>query len=118
MSQFLDALAGAVYDDGGAMPDVTPSDPGQGGYGGSSGFYQTLTALGTGYVSKRLDVDIQRRVQGAQPMPSQAGTGPYVSYGGMGVPQGARPMSAAGLNLAGVLPWALLGLAAFLVLRR
>ena len=118
MSAFLDALAGATYSGDEDLSEVTPSAPGGAGYGGSSGFFQSLTALGTGYLSKRLDVDVQRRVQGAQPAPSQAGTGPYVSYRGGGVNEPAGSMSISGLNLAGILPWVLLGVAAFVVLRR
>lgn len=77
MSQYWDVQAGAVYEDPNfvaRMPD--PS------YGDGSGFAQVLTALGTGYLSRRLDIDLQQRMQGNMPGVSINGTGPRMGVAG------------------------------------
>jgi hypothetical protein len=56
------------------------------GAGSAAGFFQSLTALGMGYLDRRLDIDLQRRVQGDQPAPVLRGTGPVQRYGGQGAP--------------------------------
>jgi hypothetical protein len=45
-----------------------------------------------GYLNRRLDVDIARRLQGDMPEVLQRGTQPRVGLGGRGVPQPAQPM--------------------------
>lgn len=101
-----------------SFADVSPSDPGGSGYGGTSGWQQTLTALGTGYLSRRLDIDLQERLWGAQPQPNMQGSGPMIRTGTNGVPV----VSTAQAGMSAVLPWllplGLLAVAAVVMMRR
>ena len=60
MSQLLDVAAGAAYEE--VAPYAAPmlSAAGSGGGGGWLGALQTL---GTGYLSRRIDIDLQGRLQ-------------------------------------------------------
>lgn len=95
--------------------DSTDSDSGSGGY--FSGALQTLTALGTGYLSKRMDVDLTKRVYGTQSFPRLGTTqNPIGGYGTVvRTPQG---QSVAQVNLSMVLPLVGVALVVFLLARR
>lgn len=57
------------FDDGGAF-DASTSGPGsvaRGAFDYLNGALQTGLALGTTYVSRRMDIDLQARLAGAQP---------------------------------------------------
>jgi hypothetical protein len=97
------------------MQNPSPSSAGS-SYG--VGTLQTLMTLGTGYLSKRLDVDLAHRASGAQVMPglrtTQNGIGGYGQFvkapGGQAVAQ---------LNLSALLPLFLVaGAAWFLATKR
>lgn len=107
MSQYWDAQAGAVYQD----PDYSAYPAAD--YGGGSGFLQAVTALGTGYLSRRLDIDLQQRAIGNQPAVTVNGTGPRVGLGnilnGGTAPDGSGSM--------GLLTLAALGIGAYLLIK-
>lgn len=77
MSQYWDVQAGAVYTD----PAFVAQNYPEADYGGGSGFAQVLTALGTGYLARRLDIDLQQRAIGTMPQVSVNGTGPRIGVG-------------------------------------
>lgn len=129
MSAFLDSLSGAGYDgseDGGIgdvgsadNPTTTSQTSAGGGY--FSGFLQSMTSLGTGYLAKRMDIDLYSRFQGAQPYP-QLGTtqGPLI-LGGAGVPRpGGVQMQRQPtlLNLNALMPYLLIAGVVFVIARR
>lgn len=83
--------------------------------GGSSGggWLDQLAAVGTGYLSRRIDVDIQRRMAATGTV-QRAGTQRSIfSSPGAGI-----TTPAGGLNMAVVAPLALLGVAALVLLLR
>ncbi|OWQ83839.1 hypothetical protein CDN99_25575 [Roseateles aquatilis] len=120
MSAFLDSLSGAGYDgsDDGGIGDVGGSGTILGIGGGSSGGYfsgalQSLTALGTGYLSRRLDIDLYgRAVQAQQPQPQLGTTQNQVLVGA-----GARGQPTM-LNLNALLPFLLVGAVVFFVAKK
>ena len=130
MSAYYDSqTAGGYGDTIGSAADVSANGT-LGGYGGSNlgstwstGLMQSLTSLGTGYLARRLDVDLQRRVSGGMPAPSTTGTAPPQYYGGSGAPLAMQPGMAGGVaqivnGMGGFLPLAAIGLVAYLVARR
>lgn len=117
-----------AYDENGFLPDdggdasisLDPrvgSDPSSSGSSFFSGALQTLTTLGTGYLSKRLDVDLTKRVYGAQAMPRLGTTqNPIGGYGAVvRTPQG---QSVAQINLSTVLPLLGVALVVYMLARR
>ena len=122
MSACLDALSGAGYDgsDDGGIGDVGGSTIlgiGGGGSGGGSDFYsglvQSVTALGTGYLSRRLDIDLYgRAVQAQQPQPQLNTTQSQLLVGA-----GARGQPTM-LNLNALMPFLLVGVAVFVIMKK
>lgn len=120
MSALIDSLTGGGFDgtvDGGvgnssgsyfvdapATPDYT------------SGALQSLMTLGTGYLARRLDVDLQTRVVGMQPQvglrTTQNGIGGYGRV--VKTPQG----NVAAINLSAVLPLVVVAVIAFFLAKR
>jgi len=82
-----------------------------------TGLLQSLTTLGTGYISKRLDVDLQQRIAGNQPIPglrtTQNGIGGYGQV--VRTPQGG---TVAAVNLSAVMPLILVAAVAFFLAKR
>jgi hypothetical protein len=127
MSAYLDSFSGAGYDgsdDGGigAYGIVAPQTDGASvmdGVGANyfSGALQTLTSLGTGYLSKRLDVDLQSRIYGSQPLPRIGTTqNPIPGYGT--VVRNPQGQQVAQLNLSALMPIVLVGLGAYFIAKR
>jgi len=120
MSAFLDSLSGAGYDgtdDGGIGDTGSSTTLGIGSSSGVgdffSGAFQSLTALGTGYLSRRMDIDLYgRAVQAQQPQP-QLGT----TQGQILVGAGARGQPTM-LNLSALLPFLMVGLVVFMVAKK
>lgn len=83
----------------------------------AAGMFQSLTALGTGYLSKRMDIDLQTRIAGAQPYPglrtTQNGIGGYGA-----VTRTPTGQSVASFNLSALMPLALVGLVVYFVARK
>lgn len=130
MGARLDYLSGAGYgSEAGTTGDVdgrdAVSDTG-GGYftAGSygSGLLQSITALGTGYLSRRLDIDLARRVEGMQPEVRLPTTQQGIGMQRVNPPQpGGVSMLARNDGPGGMPAWVMLagaGLLAFLLLRR
>lgn len=120
MSAYWDSLSGAGYDgsEGGGVGDIAPTttatDSNGGGY--FSGLLQSFSALGTGYLAKRMDIDLYARAQGAMPYPGQAGVANQLYYSGKGVPMAGGPVQQQGwLNLSALMPYLLVGGAVFLI---
>ena len=107
MSQYWDVQAGAVYTD----PAFVAQNYPEADYGGGSGFVQVLTALGTGYLARRLDIDLQERAIGTMPQVSVNGTGPRVGVGN------ALGGGTDGGGSMGLLTLALLGVGAYLLVK-
>lgn len=111
MSAFLDMVSGAGYgSEVGGQGDVGGGDATTGNGGGYfSGLLQTLTTTGTGYLARRIDIDLQRRVAGFQPQvalpTTQAGVG--VQRANPPQPGGVAALAGGGTVL-GLPPWALL----------
>lgn len=121
MSAFLDALSGAGYDgtDDGGIGNVGGSGTilgiggGSGGTDYFSGVLQSITSLGTGYLSRRMDIDLYgRAVQAAQPQP-QLGT----TQGQLLVGAGARGQPTM-LNLNALMPFLLVAAVVFVVVKK
>lgn len=125
MSAYLDSLAGG-YDGtetggvGDVAPTMTATDSNGGGY--FSGTLQSLTSLGTGYLARRMDIDLMTRIQGAMPQPNIYGTQSPLIVGARGAPlasqgqlQGQQPML---LNLNALLPFLLVGGVVFMIARK
>lgn len=110
MSAYLDSYSGAGYDgsDSGGVGDVGTRTDGERPFS-ESAFVQQAGAVAFGYLSRRLDVDLSRRLQGTMPQPNQRGTAPFVRMGGQGVPQPGRPEPGAAVGFENLL---LLGAAA------
>lgn len=93
-----------------------------GGY--FSGLLQQLTTAGTGYLARRIDIDLQRRLAGHQPQvmlpTTQQGIG--VQRANPPQPGGVAALTGSGGgSLFGLPSWALLagvGVAVFLLVRR
>lgn len=132
MSAFLDSLSGAGYDgtEGGGIGDVgsadnpltTPATASSGGY--FSGLLQSATSLGTGYLAKRMDIDLYSRAVGAQAYPTLGTTQNGVLIRGAGVPQPGGVTQVAGrggqtlLNLNALMPYLLVSGAVFLIAKK
>lgn len=123
MSAFLDSMVGGYdgSDDGGVGDSsgtgytLTPASASGTNYG--AGALQSLMTLGTGYLARRLDVDLQQRVTGAMPLPglrtTQNGIGGYGNV--VRTPQGQQ---VAQVNLSAMMPLLLVGLVAFFLAKR
>lgn len=136
MSAFLDALSGAGYDgseDGGIgqvgsldnpLTTAANAEAGGGGGGYFSGLMQSVSALGTGYLQKRLDIDLYSRAVGAQPQPTLGTTQNGVLIRAAGVPQPGGVSQIAGrggatlLNLNALLPYLLVAGAVFFIAKK
>jgi hypothetical protein len=83
-----------------------------------SGALQAAIALGLGYVSKRADVDIQQRVAQTGTVQRPTDQSPVTSANAAAA--GTRPVqvSIPSFNLAGMMPWLVVGALALLVLRK
>lgn len=100
---------------GGDAPKTTAQTADGGGY--VSGSWQALAALGTGYLARRLDVDIATRVQEAGVLPTLQTTQNGVVLSQVGVPQpggvgavvGTGANGATTLNLSALLPFLIVG---------
>lgn len=92
------------------------SDTGNGGgvpASYTSGFFQSVAALGTGYLGRRLDIDLQNRITGSQPAVNVSGSGPRQSMAGSGAP-GTQAVIIPGVGSISIVPLVLLAGAAFL----
>lgn len=137
MSAYLDSLSGAGYDgseDGGIgqvgsadnpLTMAATAEAGGGGGGYFSGLLQATTALGTGYIAKRLDIDLYSRAVGAQPQPQLGTTQNGVLIRAAGVPQpggisqvSGRSGGATLLNLNALMPYLLVGAAVFFIAKK
>jgi len=69
MSQYLDYVSGESYgsEAGSALSVGGGTELAANGGGYFSGLLQSMTALGTGYLARRVDIDLQRRLSGNQP---------------------------------------------------
>lgn len=125
MSAFLDMVSGAGYgSEVGAQGDVGGVDataPNGGGY--FSGLLQTLTTTGTGYLARRIDIDLQRRLAGQQPQvmlpTTQQGIG--VQRANPPQPGGVAALAGGGGGMFGLPAWALLagvGLVVYMLARK
>lgn len=85
-----------------------------------SGALQTAAALGTGYLARRLDVDIQQRMAGTMPYPQQWGERGPIVYAEAGTVNryGQRQPAAAAFGGGGLLPWLLIGAAVYFVAKK
>lgn len=103
--------------DAGGDPDGSGVTTVDSGAGWGTGLLQSLTTLGTGYLSKRLDVDLQQRVTGNQAFPqlrtTQNGLGGYGTV--VRTPGGAQ---VAQVNLSAIMPLALVALVAYFMAKR
>lgn len=130
MGAFLDSLSGAGYDgsEGGGIGDVgggdnplTVSATSDGG-GYFSGLMQSMTSLGTGYLAKRMDIDLYSRAVGAQAYPTLGTTQNGVLIRGAGVPQPGGVTQVAGgstlLNLNALMPYLLVAAAVFFIAKK
>jgi hypothetical protein len=124
MSAFWDSISGAGYDgtEDGGVGDVGSSDSppivgaNSGGGGGFwSGALQAATTLGTGYLARRMDIDLYSRAVAAQPYPTLGTTQGPLFMGGAGVPRPGGVNLANGvrqptlLNLNALMPFLLVG---------
>ncbi|MDN3544657.1 hypothetical protein QWZ02_09375 [Kinneretia asaccharophila] len=123
MGAFWDSISGAGYDgtEDGGVGDVGANDSPQviaarsdGSGGFWSGALQVATTLGTGYLAKRMDIDLYSRAQAAQPYPTLGSTQGPLFMGGAGVPRPGgvslgqqRPPTL--LNLNALMPFLLVG---------
>lgn len=123
MSAFLDAQTDGGYDgslDGG-IGDTASNWTYQASPEPSyfTGALQSLTSLGTGYLARRIDIDLYSRAQ--QATPYMQGTQNQLLVSGAGVPRpgGIQPVGAPTmLNLNALLPFLLVGGAVFLLARK
>jgi len=124
MGALIDSISGAGYtgdpeDDGvgDAVGRYYTSGGTSGGTEYTSGLLQSLTALGTGYMARRLDIDLQNRIVGSQPIPRLGSTqNPIPGYGGIvRTPQGQQ---VAQINMSAVMPLLIVGLVAFFMAKR
>lgn len=121
MSAFLDSLSGAGYDgsEAGGIGDVAAGgavDSNGGGY--FSGALQSLTALGTGYLSRRMDIDLTQRLYSSMPQPALYGTqGRVLAVGANGAPLAASTAQGTMLNINAMLPYLLIAGVIFFVAR-
>lgn len=138
MSAFLDALSGAGYDGseegglgqvGSGNVPITMAATAEAGGGGGAGYFsgllQSATALGTGYLAKRMDIDLYSRAAGAQAYPQLGTTQNGLLIRQAGVPQSGgvtqvagRPAGATLLNLNALLPYLLVAGAVFFIAKR
>ncbi len=131
MGAFWDSISGAGYDgtEDGGVGDVGSGNSPQvisassdGGGGFWSGALQVATTLGTGYLAKRMDIDLYSRAQAAQPYPVLGTTQGPLFMGGAGVPRpggvslGQRPPTL--LNLNALLPFLLVGGVVFMLAKK
>lgn len=110
MSAFLDNLTDGGYGDysGGDAP-APSNDPGF-----TSGFLQNLSSLGTGYIARRLDVDLSQRLAGSGAYPQLRTT--QNGIGGYGqVTQGPGGAKVAQINLSAVMPLLMVAAVVFVV---
>lgn len=78
-----------------------------------SGALQNALALGTSYLSRRIDVDIQSRIAGSQPQPVRpSNQRPITDHADLTTRAVA---SAGGVRLGDLLPFAVVGLVAWMV---
>lgn len=126
MSEFFDYVSGAVGSEMGGAANVGGIDPTAGNGGGYfSGLLQQLTATGTGYLARRIDIDLQRRLSGSQPEVMLPTTQQGVSIQRANPPQpggvSAIANERSGGGLFGLPQWALLagvGALVFMLARR
>lgn len=92
MSAYLDSLSGSGYDgsETGGIGSVGTTMAGERPFS-ESAFAQFGASTLFGYLNRRLDIDLQRRVYGGMPTPEQRGSAPVIGYGGRGVPMPAQP---------------------------
>ena len=120
MSALLDSLTDGGYGD--SYGSVGPTSDGMSvadGIGANyfSGALQTLTSLGTGYLNKRMDIDLSQRLYGSQPLPRLGTTqNPVGGYGT--VVRTSQGQQVAQLNLSALAPLLLVGVAAYFIARR
>lgn len=114
MSAYLDSYSGAGYDgsDTGGIGDVGASTNGDAPFS-MSAFTQALASQSLGYMSRRVDIDLSRRLQGAMPEPSQRGNAPRVRVSGQGVPQPGKPEDGEPMSMRNVLMLGAAAAAAF-----
>lgn len=130
MSGFWDSYSGAGYDgteDGGIGDVGASSTPSTGaattdaGSGWWSGTLQSLTALGTGYLAKSLDIDLYRKAQAATPYPGLGTTQGQIILGGAGVPRSGGltgQQQPTLLNLNALMPYLLIAGVVFFIARK
>ncbi|MFN3812156.1 MAG: hypothetical protein ACK4S6_16245 [Roseateles asaccharophilus] len=121
MGALIDSMTGGGYDgsaDGGVGDSsgaIIASNSDAGGY--LSGALQTLSTLGSGYLSRRLDIDLQKRYYSTMPMPNLPST--QNGLGGYGqVVRGPNGQQLATLNLSAIMPLILVGVAVFMFAKK
>lgn len=121
MSAFLDSLSGAGYDgtEAGGVGDVAALGAVEANGGGYfSGALQSLSALGTGYLSRRMDIDLTQRLYSSMPQPQIYGTqGRVLAVGANGAPLAATTQQGTMLNINALLPYLLIAGAIYFVAR-
>jgi hypothetical protein len=107
---------------------ATATAPSPAGTGNNyfSGLLQTMTTLGTGYLAKRVDIDLQQRLSGNQPQvalpTTQQGIG--VQRANPPQPGGASAVAGGGGGMFGMPTWAVVagvagvGLVVFMLMRK
>lgn len=124
MSAFLDALAGSGYDGsetgGIGSVGVAQTDANGGGY--FSGIAQSMAAIGTGALSKWVDLELYQKAMGMQPQPNLGTTqnGIFVRQAGLptaGAVGAVQNQGATLLNLNALLPFVLVGVAVYVFTR-
>jgi hypothetical protein len=122
MSALIDSL----------MPGGYTGDPANDGIGDSSGSYfvqaptdtnylagtiQNMMTLGTGYLARSLDIELQRKAVGMQPIPNlrttQNGVGGYAQ-----VVKSPTGQQYAQINLSAIIPLLIVGAIAFFLARK
>jgi hypothetical protein len=86
----------------------TSAPPSSSDSGFLSGAMQSAMALGTGYLSRRIDIDLQQRLAGSQPAAKLQGNQVTAAVDG----------AIAGMRLSTVLPFAVLLVGAYLIFKR
>jgi hypothetical protein len=113
MDAYLDYVSGASYGSEVGSPSNVGGDQTVAANGGGyfSGLLQTMTTLGTGYLARRVDIDLQRRLSGSQPVVSLPTTQQGIGVQRANPPQPGGISALAGGNrgggMFGMPPWML-----------
>lgn len=113
MSAAIDALTAGGYGDAWSS-GVSGYSDGGGDYFSSA--LQSLTSLGTGYLSKRLDIDLATRLYGSQPQVRLPTT--QNAIGGYGTVVRTNQGSIAQVNLSLIGPLLLVAVVAYFIAKK